>query len=251
MNKLLKYILIFFLYSYPLFSQGFNWQYSSRLPSDYPNIFVGANAGYSTVYDIGEFTFTEEAIECCLFDYGRGFGIKVGFAAEYWFENGNDAICINLNYNIRQSEFTTRHKLLTVQYPVTYEFVYESAFNNLVLEALYKKRIMNSHFSVLGGFAVEVLTSQKNEYKHHILSPESEYFTDGSKERTISEGNIAPLKSLIFNPIIATNYDFNLGKSRYGSIGIFTELPLSNILSDETWRKFEFGINFKILFGIK
>ena len=244
------YISILFLSSLSLsFAQGFDWQYSARLPQKQPKLFIGVLAGGSYSYEMASFKFTEELIPCCDFSDGSGLNILVGAAGQYWFSDGISALTFSAGYNLTQSKFTVQQEVPTVDYLIIYEYSYKGSNSYVVINSMYKRRLFSSHFSVSGGFDISLLLNQSDEYNEEIISPSDEFFSDGSRERIISKGEIAPLRTFIVNPVFALGYDINLGKSKYAELQLFSDIPIMHSISNESWRHWEVGLKLNILFG--
>lgn len=240
---------VFFFFSavLPLMSQGFDWEYSARMPSDYPRDFYGGSLVASACYNSADFTFTEELIPCCNFGSGAGAIFSAGLSGEFWFDNGYEAISADLFLTLSYSRYTTRATWPTVNYDVTYEFIFEPIPSYAESRICYKRRIGDTRFSFSAGGTVSLLISESNTYSEKIVSPDFETFADGTRKRVISDGASAPYRTFNLLPVIAVGYDMDFGKSRYGSAEIFTSFPLMSRIKDENLRQFAVGVRFKAL----
>ena len=89
MNK--KNYILFLFFFVPItfgFAQGFDWQYSPRLPFKFPYLFGGIsyNPGYTLNHGNMYLQELEQTklIDCCNFTNGTGFSNSFGLDIEYW-----------------------------------------------------------------------------------------------------------------------------------------------------------------------
>jgi|GEM_PF-606543 len=241
--------LICFLFPVASFSQGFNWQYSSRLPSKYPYLFVGVIAETNYLIHYGYIDLTEGYSKCCTFENGNGIGNGFGLASEYW--KGIWAIYSSFTFSTYPGNFTANGISLKRKlndgnlYDVKYQNQFKSTMSYVFLEIGAKYRILQSHLHFGGGIKLGILTNNKAVHTESIVSPAEERYADGTQTQTISDGKISDLKSYVITPRIKLGYDLTFGKGLYATPSISLGLPILNIAKNAQWQtwSFTFGIS--------
>lgn len=232
-----------------LFSQGFDWQYSPRLPFETPIFFVGLNGNLTYLMHFGSIDFTE-SYKCCTFNRGEGIGSIFGINSEYW-QTPTIAFTGSLSYMTSPGNFEADGEPLPV-YPSGIYF-YKNEFNSqlsyITLEIDVKWRLFLTHFFVGVGFRTGILVSNKSEFFEKIISPPEGRFNDGTQRRTIANGIISDIQPYFFTPKFNLGYDVNLGLGTYSSISISTGLPIINISKDSKWLSWIFQLNIKLFKG--
>lgn len=228
-------------------SQQFDWQYSSRLPSDYPKYFLGINANTSLISNTGRISLSEgEVMDCCSFSEGTGWSNSIGFSAEYWIK-GNTSIFANLNFSMSENTFLKKRQgEIRITDTLFYENELNANMNYILLEIGGKRMLFDSHFHIGAGIAFSYLLSNDNQIIERILKPE--YFP--WKERVVSEGEISNMKKIHFFLKIRFGYDFSLWLNTYSSTNITIGIPVQNITDNAEWRSWQFSFEFIIWRGI-
>lgn len=235
---LIAFLIVIFNF-YFSYSQGFDWQTSGRLPYNVPQLFVGFSSNYAVNFHNGEFNLNEDFIECCNFTEGSGNGFSFGIKSEYWLD-GLSAVSAGINFNNTRGEFLTRSVLPTRNGDFITEYGFNSDITNLNLEFLYRRRIKQTHFSIGGGIVFSALISSNSDYTEQALSNNVPF-----ELRTINNGGINQLNSLLISPLIFFAYDVSLGIGYYASPNLSITYNLNSRIEDEPWR------TFSLLFGIR
>lgn len=234
---------------YKLSGQGFDWQYSPRLPFETPTFFVGLNGNLAYYLHNGSIDF-REIYKCCTFTYGAGFGSIFGINAEYW-QTATIALSGSLSYMTVTGDFEADGEALPV-YPSGL-FYYKNEFNTklsyITVEMDAKYRLFLTHFFAGVGIRFGFLVSNKSEFYEKIVSPPEARFNDGSQRRTIANGVISDIQPIFFTPKLNLGYDLNLGLGTYSSIALSAGLPIINISKDSEWLSWIFQLNIKIFRG--
>ena len=144
MKKYFYLIILLFSLS-NLKSQGFDWQYSVRLPQETPKLFLGLEGAFLRNSSTGEFPFVENRFTCCEFESGTGWGINLGLASEYWFRD-LEALRIGLSYASFSGNFTKVRSFPVildndVSYMEEYEYEFETLQSYVLLSAGYKYKL--------------------------------------------------------------------------------------------------------------
>jgi len=230
-------------------AQGFDWQYSSRLPFETPKIFFGVDGGLDYNLHQGDFNFIEQYFKCCSFTDGNGIGYKIGLKIEYW-ASAEFAIFGSAGFNYIMGQFIEQYG----PYPdgnggtQLTEFEFNSKSNYINFEAGIKYRLFLSHFFVATTFSAAFMIDNTNEHLERTISKASLTWD----ERIITDGRVPDLKSFVFQPEFKLGYDLNMGLGAYSSVYIGVAFPIQNQLSEGDWRKWTLSAGVSVYpFGIR
>jgi len=228
-------------------AQGFNWQYSSRLPMDYPEFFIGINAGLTYFDNSGNIRLDEaEVLDCCKFSSGMGIGTSFGLSAEYW-HLPDLSFFVNLKYSIDKHTFTkNRMGEIRVTDTLYYENELISSTNFLILEIGAKRNIEDSHFHYGLSIFTSILINNSNEITEKVIKPV--YFP--WSERVVSRGRISDLTSIYLQPKLRFGYDLDLGLSSYSTIAISIGMPIFDMTEQAEWRSWQIGAEIVVWRGL-
>lgn len=235
-----------------LFPQGFDWQYSARLPSDYPYFFLGISAEKSLYMNKGNFSLFEEATECCKFNGRNSDGFRIGLSSEYWHLGSNSIFAI-LSFSSIPANFTAVNSFpINSDTILITEFDLNTKFNTINLTTGYKYRLFDSYFFVSGILEFAFNISNNYEVYEKIISPKNFYFNTNppSQIRSLSQGRINDFNLIIFSPGINIGYDLDLGKSYYATISLNLSHSLNKILKNDDWRITHLSIKLIVFRGI-
>jgi hypothetical protein len=100
--KILLIIIVFGTYSNSnfVFGQGFDWQWSARLPFQAPRLYLGIGSQYGFQFASGDISFLEDKIQCQNFNDGTGNNYVLGLNFEYWEELNQFAYRGSILYGI-------------------------------------------------------------------------------------------------------------------------------------------------------
>lgn len=226
--------------------QGFDWEYSYKLPYAIPDKFIGASVGYSFNFNQGNFAFLEDYVYCCNFEKGNGNSINFGLIGEYWLE-GNQSILVNLNFINTKSKFTQTINIPrsdgTYDYVAKYEYTLDDQRNLANLWTGLKYRLFNSFYSIIMGIGASFYINSSATHTEKIISPESEYFIDGSRQRVILKGSIPNHNAAELSATFGLGYDYSLYRNYYLSFNPIISIPLTNVIKNENWKEWKISIN--------
>jgi len=177
-----KICIFFLIYSFnQLYSQGFDWQYSSRMPSAFPYLYLGIGAGLNSNMNISSINNIDNCVICGSFTGGTGSSQIFSFSAEYWI-SGLTALIANINYN--QNNLTMESQPYTVPtqtHNMISVYRLESEFSYLALDLGAKTRLFDTHLFVGGSLSFGLLTNHNFSLYEKYIS--DDYFpSDSSKE---------------------------------------------------------------------
>jgi hypothetical protein len=231
-----------------LFSQGFNWQYSSRLPFESPNLFIGLEGNYSIINSSGEFPFVENRWTCCEFNEGTGSDLKFGLNSEYWI-TGSSALKAGVFYSSFLGDFskiTEERVNINAEYLEQFKYSFETVQHFINLKLGYKYKLLPTHISLVTSLNIDYLFFEQNESTESRIGPVDKV---QPYSRSIAEGRIKGIRNLYLSPEIGLAYDVNLGNGLYSSIQVLADLPLMSFSSAAEWRKWQYGIGIAIYKG--
>jgi hypothetical protein len=245
--------LVFIIFFLPVcaISQGFDWQYSARMPVEYPRLFIGVKSGFSVFNHSAEFQFLQRITDinrpCCHFTDGAGNGYLIGLHGEYW-DSGNLAFVASAGINTVNGNFSklsgTERKFDTLVYTLVTDYRFESSITYITLEGGAKYRLFDSHFHVGGMLEISVLAD------HNIVVDESKVSPswDPFEYKLYEDGKYPGIAAIVATPEIFAGYDFDIfGPGRYLSVFTSVNIPLTNTMADDKWHRWSF--NFGLIFN--
>lgn len=234
------------------FGQGFDWQYSARMPADSPVLFFGLNGEYNLIYNKTEIDLFEDHAPCSTFHNGWGGAIAIGLQSEYWTA-GKLALFANIKYSRIDDRFRTNASSIplndTVQLYTQYEFT--STLSYITIDAGVKYRLFNSHLFIGAGFQADVLIQQEAKHTEKVLSPDWYYFSTvpPTQSRIVSNGRISDINLIYIIPKVILGYDLNLGLSTYATIYAAAGLPVMDVTATAGWKRWTLTGGISILRG--
>lgn len=241
------FALVFALMAQRSNSQGFDWQYSSRLPSAYPRLFFGGSVngiyGFHTadIYSLGE--------EYRCGDYKKGVetGVSASGAGEYW-SSGSIAFWGLIGFRTSTVRFTSETRAEPFrrngeEFELRREFAMDVYHRALMIETGVKYRIARTHAHLGVGIRTDIVFSTSAEQTETILTPIE--FT----QSILDPNGIQPLpemRKFLLTPIIAAGYDAELGKGIYATPRITVGFPIMSRSSRIDWTSIDLsgGISF-------
>ena len=247
------YILTFIISCSLVYAQGFDWQYSARMPAESPVLFFGLAGEFNHMIHNGSLDFVEADCHCGAFNTGSGEGYTAGIAGEYWID-GLTAFTFSGLYNYSPGKFTVQAEplprvdggvLLT-------EFDFDSKIAYLLLEPGIKYRIPGSHLHIGGGLQFGFLLTNSAVYKERIIGDENAplFPTNPPSKERILNGNISDLNNIILQPKIRLGYDLTYGLGMYATPNISIGIPILNTTKSSEWRRWTFSAGITVYWGL-
>jgi len=253
----MKYIItiLLFVSSSVVFSQGFDWQVSSRTPYQITDTYIGAVASYSLAYHSGNFPFLEEDVICCTYESGIGSDFQLGITSEYWHEP-DMAFSAGLLYSIVNSNFYTETTVIKKTNPGLPGFDWTTAYESdislsyVTLDFGVKNRIYEK-LNLKAGVDLNFNIGSSETHKNSVVTPSNIPFSDGTFEKELSDGRIKELSAMVLGVSIGASYDINLGIERYGEMSFLTRYTVNSLLAENSWRNIQAKLVLKAFLGIK
>lgn len=244
---IVKVVVLFFIFHFSFFigfAQGFDWQYSARMPSDSPLTFIGACSEFDYSLNTGTVDLSEKNIICTAFNNGTGMGWRVGGQIEHW-QTGSIALIGKLSFSDQSTTFKRQESEPEKSFNLVREFQLKSNLIYLDLEFGAKSRIESTHLHYGGGVLFRFLLKNTNDYSWQVVSP-AEYY----QQHQLFDGSIKSYNFLLVSPFISVGYDLNLGLGMYGTISFGISIPVMNQINNEEWRRWNAFVNLAVMRGV-
>ncbi len=240
------FALVFALMAQRSNSQGFDWQYSSRLPSAYPRLFFGGSVngiyGFHTadIYSLGE------EYRCGDYKQGVETGISAAAVGEYWSPGSMVAFWGMIGFRTSTTRFTSQppsepFRRNGVEFELSREFAMDVYLRALLMEVGVKYRIARTHAHLGIGLRTDLVLSTSAEQTETILTP-----VEFTQSIAYGEQTLTGMRRLLLTPIIAAGYDAELGKGIYATPRITVGFPMMSRSSRIDWTSIDLsgGISF-------
>jgi hypothetical protein len=226
----LMYIILFFSFV-EVKSQGFDWQYSARLPFETPVFFIGLTVGADYTYSFASLPLLEKGYRpCCDFKSGAGYSGAAGLNFEYWMRDYS--IFAKLMFGYFKSDFNENG----IPYPMRYNGSFQSKYNyttyirQFVIEPGVRYRLFDSFFSLNGSLRGAIIISDS-------------YNQSDSKVQHY-DSKIPDLNKVYLQINLGFGYDFSTGLGKYSTINIYTGLPITGLSQKGSWYPMSIGLGF-------
>lgn len=253
---MIKYILIFItVISTNIFSQGFDWQISSRSPYEITDIYIGAAASIGYGSHTGNFPFLERDIVCCNYESGTGTGVQFGLASEYWYQN-DLAFSVGLLYTKISSQFSAETTVKKRPNPNLPEFNWITAYESdisldyVTFDLAVKKRIYDK-INLKAGVDLNFNLSSSELHKNVVVEPANIPFSDGTFEKVLSNGRIGNINPFLLGVNLGLSYDINLGVERYGEIAVLSNYTINSYIANNPWHNLQVKLSARAFLGIR
>jgi hypothetical protein len=248
MMKKLIWIIIILVKAANLSSQGFDWQYSSRLPADYPDYYVGPVIDYSYYFHYGSFDFLQDWLPCCTYENGSGSAPKGGVLAEYWKEPYL-ALNFGIIYDIISANFVKQTQTAETALIWREEYKSESNIYYLTLRPGLKYRVAGSHFNIGAQLNASILLSKSENHYKESLTPERPY-SGGEYIYKFNTGKIPSPSKIYIYPSLSAGYDLSIGKGIYLTPYMNFSFPLYSLGDRGEWLPVSISAGFSLLYGL-
>jgi hypothetical protein len=241
-------------------AQGFNWQYSARMPSDVPTLFVGVQGGYGLTQHFAGIPMQERmadgrVCDCqAQFERANGREIRAGIVVEQWLSSGDFALYASAQVQQEQATFRALAAPLRIS-PWTMvdasargdfqtEYLFATSTLSASIEAGAKYKFYPS--PVFIGFGVNLAYTVRD--------------ASSLRERSVNvnfnyEQNELPLDfvrrtALVPSAKAVLGVDLPLAKGLYASPAAFVMVPMSSLASNAAWFRVCYGVQISVVFGV-
>lgn len=234
-------------------AQGFDWEYSARLPFEIPRLYLGASAGIEYGRHTGELNYIERQFVCTRYPSGEGVGYRLGIHGEWWWK-ADICYTATVGYHLISAEFSQKAEPITLANKkiLQTEYFLSTSLQCLSVEAAAKWRMGDSHLWLSGGAETRIVAGLVSNQGERVLTPDDYEFstTPPSREKILSDQDVFDVRSLTISPIIGVGYDADMGKGVYLSPQLRIGFPLLNQSSLADWRIWTLGVQCNLVFGL-
>ncbi len=240
-------------------AQGFNWQYSSRMPMQTPTLFAGVYfsggiGAFSGTLEVPELLPNgQECKECGPYESSGLSSLRFGVAGEQWL--GSHSVLLfeaDIAMSSELAESVTAPVPVFGGESVTTLLEYESDITQFSLSSSFLRRIGETHFLVGGGLGVDARLSQSVLVRQTIQGTSAAYFEENgvrSKQRVLDV--VAP-EYVVLSPFasLRAGYQFPLALGMFCRASAFVKAyPLSQV-SNTSWTGYTSGISLSVFLGL-
>ncbi len=233
-SKTIVIVIVLLLSWGEAFTQGFDWQYSARLPFNTPRFFIGLSGTADFTYSIATLPLLENDYRlCCNLGDGTGFSGALGLNFEYW--PGNYSIFLKVMYGYYRSGFSAQGEAYPIRGGGTLisEYTVNTDMQRIILEPGARFRLFGSYFRLDCSLRSSIIT----KFTYDITDSEADI--GETYNPRIPDYNQIFLQ---FN--LGLSYDFSVGLGKYSSFGIYTALPVLGISRTNEWLPISIGATF-------
>lgn len=235
-----------------LYAQGFDWQYSARLPTGYPSFFVGLSGTVGGQQFSGDIHYTQGVVLCGAFSEGSGKGISIGVQVDDWITPWW-TLTGALRYESFNGLFSAAGDTLQRAPnapPTIVAYEIDSDFSYGVLDVGARYRPFPSAKVFVGaGVQLGVLLSHSTVQRQRIVSPAEQRFADGSQEQSLRD-NITGFRSFFAAGRVSAGIDIPLAKSLYASPALYASIPVLSMVPNTSWQRVGYGVQVSIVYGL-
>jgi len=253
---MIKYLLILLtFFSSEAYSQGFDWQVSTRHPYEITDLYIGVSSSFSYGAHTGDFPFLERDIVCCNYETGTGTGVQFGLASEYWYQN-DLAFSVGLLYSNINSIYSTETTVLKKINPDLPAFNWITGYESditleyISIDMAVKKRIYNK-LNLKAGVDLNFNIGSEELHKNVVIEPANIPFADGSFEKELTNGRVGDISTFLLGVSLGLSYDINLGVERYGEISLLTNYTVNSYINNNSWHSLQAKLTARAFLGIR
>lgn len=236
-------------------AQGFDWQYSARVPFESPVRFYGVElaSGYGRHFASLDYLEKGTGFTCCTYDRGSGIPYGVLVAADYWImpkvslQGGLGVVVRNVTFTSDPQQFPRADNSI-----VSTEYVFHGSITYATLQAAIRYRILATHLNLGGGIKLMAKLSETQTQIDRVIGPDDYFFNDNppSKEKDLEATILDDASAFVLEPFISVGYDLSLWRGTYLTPTLTVGGPITSLSKSQPWRSLDlgFGIRFMTAF---
>jgi len=252
MRSLFATFLLLLAAVLPSAGQGFDWQYSARVPTPSPIRFLGGEVMSGWTVHTGSLPYLQSdlGLECCRYENGVGLPISVGVGGEYWV-TGDVALMGTVGYRGQGAVFTTDGDTLprAGKPPVITQYELSARLHYATVVAGAKMRLFETHVTVGLGVRLMVSIGSSSTQQEQVVQPSDYTFENGSTVVTLTTTSLNDLKPFIVIPYLQLGYDISIAQGMYLSPSFSLGLPLMSVTSGTSWHMTDLGVGVRLMKG--
>ncbi|MDZ4745804.1 MAG: hypothetical protein SGJ05_07355 [bacterium] len=236
-------------------AQGFDWQYSARVPFESPILFYGleVSSGYGTHFASLDYLEKGTSYTCCTYDRGSGMPFGAMIAADYWLLP-EVSVQAGIGMAMRSVTFTSDpqsfprvdHSTVTV---VTSEYVFTGTITYATLQGALRYRILGTHLNIGGGLKLMVKLGETQTQIDRVISPDNYFFNGNppSKEKDLKPTILDDASVFVLEPFASVGYDLTIRRGMYLTPTITIGGPITSLSKTQPWRALDLGVGIRLM----
>lgn len=244
-------------------AQGFDWQYSARLPSEYPKFFVGLTVSGGVLTQSGSIVSKEArpaavgsqdpCFTCALFEEGDGSSFAIGVKSEYWI-TGLFSVSAAVRYDYFNGELTDQSDPLPMPNAgridmVTLDYILASEQSYIMLDLGARHRIPGNRFFVGVGVQSGYRFTGDESQIAKVASPLNFSFGDNIGQEITHEGEISDVRDFFLAGKVSAGLDLPMALGLYASPSIFFSFPFTSVAEEGEWTRNNYGLELAIMYA--
>lgn len=237
-------------------SQGFDWQYSARLPVNNPIRFYGIELASGYTSHVASLDYLEKGtgIKCCTYERGNGIPYGVLVAGDYWLEP-DVSIQGGLGLLVRSVSLTSDPQsypsvgLDSIVTFVSSEYVFQGSLTYLTAQAALRYRILGTHLNVGGGVKLLLKLAESQTQIDRVIGPDNYYF-DGNpptKEKDLEATLLNDASGIVIEPFVSLGYDLSIRRGMYLTPTVTVGGPVTSLSKTQPWRSLDLGFSIRLM----
>ncbi|MBD1209763.1 MAG: hypothetical protein H9535_15120 [Ignavibacteria bacterium] len=237
-------------------AQGFNWQYSSRFPTEYPTLFVGVFGGYSPyALNSAKLQYQEPlasggTCNCAEFTNAVGREWRVGIMAEKWLETGNIALYGALTVQSQSESFLadgdSTKGVVNPSVNTKGTFTTRYQFSHTLLQAGLEGGVKYKFYPLPLFVALGISGAYTVQTNLGLIEEATD--VDYNYRVTLNS-NFVRLNPLSVAATARLGADVALAKGLYATPALFTTWQFRGMDSNP-WTRLALGVHVALLFGL-
>lgn len=239
-------------------AQGYEWEWSPRLPAQMPKRYVGIELTGGYAWHSSGIVYSEVSLPCCEFTTGGGIPVGLTIQGEQWVEPWL-AITAGLGVMYQKAWLTAAGDTLpridannTVRQVIT-EWQMDASLTYGVVAVGGRARIGMSH--ALVGFQIRGLFSLSGAgtLTERILAPDDFYFSyqgTKTKERSVESSNLTQRSAFYLEPALSVQYDLPLKQGYVLTPLVQVTMPITSLSATGDWRYVGLSLGMRLSRGI-
>lgn len=234
-------------------AQGFNWQYSSRFPTEYPTLFIGVFGGYSPyTLNSAKLQYQEPlasggTCNCAEFTNAVGREWRVGIMAEKWLETGNIALYGALTVQSQSESFLDSAKWVVnpsvnTKLPFTTQYQFSNNLLQAGLEGGAKYKFYPLPLFVALGIHGAYIVQTTPSLIEEATNVNYNY-------RVTLNSNFARLNPLSIAATVRLGADVSLAKGLYATPALFATWQFRG-MDSTPWTRLALGVHVALLLSL-
>ena len=241
------------------YSQGYNWEWSPRLPLAMPIRYVGVEVSAGFALHKADLLYSEQYLPCCTLSKGTGVPVATMLYAEEWTKPWL-AFTVSAGISYQSVNLSAPGDTLPQIGPddvvrtVVTEWQLQTSMTYISLATGARARLFGSHATV--GFQLRGNLSAGSSnavLSEHILQP-SDYFFNVQgrqvKERTVDSTNFGQRSSFYLEPTFSIQYDVPLTIGYVLTPLVQVAMPLTSLSTASDWRYYSLMLGVRLSKGL-